>query len=236
MPTNSELVRSRIELTNPPRIAASEVLWNYARIGELVPWNLQRGYMVASASVPLMECALEQCERQPAEDSVAEGFARYLRRHIPEELGHDEQCLDDLEALGVSRDAVISQYPYPAIVSMLGMQYYWIRHRHPIAFAGYLAVIEGHPASAERIHQVQRDTGLPADAFRTLLWHADHDGEHTQDLDDLLDTLPLTNEDITLIGINIAHTNSLLARSVHEMIKAFESRTADMPGNVASRA
>ena len=211
-------------------------MWEHARLHEMIPSIITRAYMVASASVPLMECALERCERRTPGDPVAAGFADYLRKHIPEEVGHDEDCLDDLEVLGVPRDEVARQYPYPSIVNMLGMQYYWVRHRHPIAFAGYLAIIEGHPASAERIRQIQRDTGLPAEAFRTLLWHADHDGDHTQELDEVLDGLPLSDDQLGLIGINIAHTNSLLARSVYEMIKAFEARVAATPEKIAGSA
>ncbi len=225
MPSNSEIVRGRIELTNGPRIAASKAMWEHPGLHNMVPHILVRGWMVASASVPLMEFGVAQCESR-VDDPVCAAFASYLRKHIPEELGHDEECLEDLEVLGIPREDVLGQLPYFSIVALQGMQYYWMRHRHPIAFAGYLAIIEGSPPSAERISRLQEATGLPADAFRTLLWHADHDGDHTREFDQLLDSLPLTEKQISLIGVNIARTNSLLADSTREMIAAFDASDA----------
>ena len=67
--------------------------------------------------------------------------------------------------------------------------------------------------------------GLPSEGFRTLIWHARHDPEHSGELCRVIDDMPLTEEQVSLIGVNVAHTNNLLARSVHEMIDAFEERT-----------
>lgn len=230
---NSEAIRYRIALMSGPRAAASEALWNHPRLNELFVWALVRTYMMTSATVPLMTAALRRAEELAADDQVAAGFANYLQHHIPEEAGHDEQFLDDLEVLGMCREEVKAQIPWPSLAALLGMQYYWILHRHPIAFAGYSAILEGNPVPLDQIKAFQERSGLPHDGFRTLIWHSEHDPDHTAELDALLDELPLTDEHMGLIGINIAHTHNLLARSVHEMIAAFDQQFP--PDEKASR-
>lgn len=223
--SNSELIRAKIGLMNGPRAAASDGLWNHPKLKELMPWALVRSYMIANASVPLMQTAQQQCEKLADKDEVAAGFASYLAAHIPEEVGHDEQCLEDLEVLGFSRDEVRARLPWPSIATLVGLQYYWILQRHPIALIAYLAIIEGNPVPQALIDDVQSKTGLPREAFRTLLWHTLHDPDHSADLYNVIDALPLTPEQMSLIGVNVAQTHKLIAQSVHEMIASFEERT-----------
>jgi hypothetical protein len=180
--------------------------------------------MISHASVPLMQAASLRAEALGEHDAVAAGLRDYLAKHIPEELGHDEQFLEDLEAFGLSKDDVRAKVPWPSLAALIGMQYYWIFHHHPIAFVGYAATIEGDPVPVDFIEEVVARTGLPRDGFRTLLWHSRHDGEHSAELDKALDALPLTPEQTSLIGINVANTHHLLARSIHEMIASFETQ------------
>jgi hypothetical protein len=222
--SHSDLIRYKIDLMSTPRAAASRALWDHPRLTDLFPQALVRTYFITNATVPLMEAARERARELADDDPVAAGFAEYLASHIPEERGHDEQFLEDLEALGLSKDVVTRQVPGPSLASLLGMQYYWIRHRHPIAFAGYSAILEGNPMPVEFIREIGEKTGLPEDGFRTLIWHSQHDPEHTAELYRTLDALPLTTEQVSLIGINIAHTHQLLARSVHEMIASFDEQ------------
>lgn len=223
---NSQLIRTKCRLMNGPRVAASEKLWSQPQLENLVPWILTQSFMVANASVPVMRLAEEQCRKQPKDDAVAAGFAAYLKDHIEEETGHDEQCLEDLELLGFSSGEIRARIPWSAISTLVGLQYYWILHQHPIGLAGYLATIEGAPISVERIESVSEQTGLPIECFRTLLWHAHHDREHSAELDELIDSLPITPEQMGLIGVNIALTNSLAAKSVQEMIELSQNGSA----------
>ncbi len=131
--------------------------------------------------------------------------------------------VNDLEALGFSREDVVRRIPEAALVSLIGMQYYWIRHRHPIAFVGYAAIVEGNPTPPDRIDEIEKRLDLPARALRTMRWHAVHDLEHSADLDNALDALPLSEEHKTLMGVNVIYSQALLARSVHELIAAFEA-------------
>ena len=35
--------------------------------------------------------------------------------------------------------------PPPSVAGLVGSQYYWILHHHPVAFLGYVALMEGYP-------------------------------------------------------------------------------------------
>ena len=211
-----------------PRSAASNALWAHPRINELFPWALVRTYFMTRSTVPLMLAAKQRAEELAADDPVAAGFRDYLADHIIEEAGHDEQFLDDLEVFGMRREDVKSQIPWPSLAMLLGLQYYWIMQYHPVVFAGYSAILEGNPVPLEHIETFKATSGLPEDGFRTLIWHSEHDPEHIDELDRVLDALPITEEQMGLIGVNIAHTHNLLAKSVHEMIAWFDER--DPPG------
>jgi len=101
--------------------------------------------------VPLTDAALGRSRQLVGTDPLAAALASYLEEHVDEELGHDETLLDDLELLGVARDRVLAQMPSPAVAALVGSQYYWIIHYHPVAFLGFVAVMEGHPPTPELI-------------------------------------------------------------------------------------
>ena len=124
-------------------------------------------------------------------DPLAAPLARYLEEHVDEELGHDETLLDDLELLGVDRASVLARMPSPAVAALVGSQYYWILHYHPVAFLGYVALMEGYPPTPELIDELIERTGFPRDAFRTYVEHAELDPGHRDHLDRTIDSLPL---------------------------------------------
>ena len=129
-----------------------------------MPQYLATGYHLARAVVPLMETALGRARKLAADDPVAEGLAAYLERHIPEEMHSDEPggaMLDDLEALGVDRVALQSQLPPPKMAALIGAQYFWIFHYHPVALLGYIAVLEGYPPTTDLIEQIRARTRYP---------------------------------------------------------------------------
>jgi len=64
---------------------------------EIYPEFLFRNHSVIRSSVPLMQAAAAACEKRLDSDPVAEGMLAYFKKHIPEETGHDDWVLDDLE-------------------------------------------------------------------------------------------------------------------------------------------
>jgi pyrroloquinoline quinone (PQQ) biosynthesis protein C len=166
--------------------------------------------------VPLTEAALARSRE--LDDPLAAPLARYLEEHVDEELGHDETLLGDLEILGVDRAAVLERIPSPAVAGLVGSQYYWILHYHPVAFLGYVALMEGYPPTPELIDELVERTGHPRAAFRTYIEHAELDPGHRDRLDRTIDTLPLDESHEVAMGISAIATAALAANSLEELL------------------
>jgi hypothetical protein len=103
----------------------------------------------------------------------------------------------------------------------VGSQYYWIEHVHPVGLLGYIALLEGYPPSPRDVAHLQAVTGYGAEAFRTLRLHADLDPHHGQDLDDVLDRLPLTHQQRTLIGVSALTSVEAFAQAQEELLDRY---------------
>jgi len=140
--THSRRLRDKIRVIRGEMDTAAKALWTHPRLREIYPEFLFRNHAVIRSSVPLMQAAAVACEKRLDSDPVAEGMLAYFRKHIPEETGHDDWVLDDLEALGFRREDVLKRIPPPSAAALAGAQYYWIRHVHPVALLGFIAVLE----------------------------------------------------------------------------------------------
>ena len=217
--SHSRRLRGKIRLVRGQLDAVAEQLWSHPRLREIYPEFLFRNHSVIRCSVPLMKAAAERCEKMLADEPVAEGLLAYLRHHIPEETGHDEWVLDDLETLGYKREDILKRIPPPSAAALAGAQYYWIRHVHPVALLGFIAVLEGTPPDVEFFEQTADRIGVPRRAFSNLLLHGKLDPQHRDDLDRTLDALPLTEQHHTLMGISAFQTVSLLTRVASEALQ-----------------
>jgi hypothetical protein len=157
-----------------------------------------------------MRAAVEVA-RAAAEDPVCKVLRPYLENHIEEELYHDEWTLDDLSTIGVNRDDVLSRAPAANVASLVGAQYYWIYHYHPVALTGYMIMLESNAPSVQFVQEMIERTGLPAELFRTRMLHAELDPGHQEDLFDLIESLPLSRDQEKLISRSISHTSAMLA-------------------------
>jgi Iron-containing redox enzyme len=108
-------------------------------------------------------------------DPSLEVVHRRMIDHAAEERGHHLVAQKDVEKLGFSL-ADFSELPSTA--ALYQTQYYQIEHVHPLAFFGYIVMLEGlsvlygHEglAIAEKAHGV--------DATRFLKMHANADEDH----------------------------------------------------------
>ena len=176
--------------------------------------------------VPLMEAALHRARETVPEDPVAGGLVPYLERHIPEEMHGDEPggaTLDDLGALGVEAARLRRDPPAPQVAALIGAQYYWIFHRHPVALLGFLELEAFHP-DGPTVERLIETTGLPREGFRQLIIHSKLDVVHARDLHRLLDELPLERWHEQLIGLSALQTIGLLAEALLEVV-----RSSDIP-------
>jgi Iron-containing redox enzyme len=168
--------------------------------------------------VPLTETALARSRELPSDDPLAAPLATYLEEHVDEELRHDETLLGDLEVLGIDRAVVAERMPSPAVASLVGSQYYWILHYHPVTFLGYVALMEGYPPTPELIETLITRTGYPPEAFRTYIEHAELDPGHRDRLDRTIDSLPLDAWHESALGVSAISTAGLAARSLEEIL------------------
>lgn len=211
-------LRQKLSLATGPLGAACTSLVEDPRLAELWPEYLIAQHQIIRATVPLTEVAAERARALLDTDPVAGELTAYLDEHVGEELGHDEDLLDDLEVLGLERDEVLARMPSPTVASLVGSQYYWILHYHPIAFLGFVALMEGFPPTAELIRTLIATTGHPAEAFRTFVDHGELDPGHRDRLDHTLDSLPLTPQHEVVMGVSATSSAGLAAEVVREVL------------------
>jgi hypothetical protein len=220
-PKPSERLRIAVELAAPGLAVPSRLLLTHPRAQEIFPRFLAAGYHVAQALVPLMETALGRARELTPGDAVAVGLVPYLERHIPEEMHGDEPgaaALEDLVALGVDVDGLRKSLPEAKIAALVGAQYYWILHRHPVGVLGFLQLERFNP-SRPSVEQLIERTGLPREGFAQLLLHAELDIEHAQELDEVIDRLPLEPQHERLIGLSALQTIGLLSQVLLDIVE-----------------
>lgn len=219
----SELLHQRRLLLSARLLRASRRLWEHPEAARLYPCLLFRAHCVSRAAVPLMEAAAARLQSM-RNDPIAPGLIEFLHRFIPEETGHDEWLLEDLEVLGRSRQDVLAHTPPPALAALVGAQYYWIAHHHPVSVLGLFFMMETGTPLLEQVEDLIRRTGLPRTAFRSFLRHAVLDLKHGNDIEQVIDTLPFTSAHRSTIGVSLAHSAQYLALSTEEIVDLYEIR------------
>jgi Iron-containing redox enzyme len=216
----------RLALIEPTLSAASLRILQHPSPAELYPAYLAGMHGISRAAVPLLEAALRRCEAPSPDDPINAELVSYYRRHIPEERGHDEWVLEDLEVLGLARADLLDRIPSPATAALVGSQYYWIEHVHPVALLGYLAIMETNPPSREAVTGLMEATGLPPDAFRSMRIHAQLDIKHREDLYYAIDRMSFSPWQQRLIVMSALRTAELLAEVLIELVDDFDREAA----------
>jgi hypothetical protein len=221
--TSSGRLRRKIELVLHEYAAPGRLLLAHARPAEIYPAYLARLYYLPATAAALMEAA---CQRAAALDDphgVAAGLVPYLEQHIEEERHGEEPgagVLQDLQAAGFDTQALRRAPAPPLIAALVGAQYFWIFHAHPVALLGYLEVVEGFHPRRESVERLMERTGLPPAAFSQLLEHAELDLKHSQELDALIDALPLTAQHEQLLALSAFQSVALLTEALLEVVES----------------
>lgn len=221
---NSEILHRKRRLLSPRLWTATHRLWNHPDAARIYPCLLFRSYCNARATVPLLQAAAARLEGLSGVDPAAARMLDFFLRFIPEETGHDEWLLEDLEALGFSRREVMTRIPPPSIAALVGAQYYWISHHHPGSVLGFVFLSETSAPRNEQVEDLIERTRLPRSAFRTLLRHAVLDVRHGADVEEVVDSLPLTSDHLAMIGVSLAYSINCLAQSAEEIVDLHELR------------
>jgi hypothetical protein len=149
---------------------------------ELVIANLMFLHDAVVASEQLLSEAADQADRLPACD-YHRVLSRYYRTHLDEERGHVSWLRADLESAGIRVG-----HADKIAMAMVGTQYYLIKHVHPAALLGYMAVVEGDPVPEKVVDLLERAHGK--ELLRFIRFHALADLEHRRELFELIDRAP----------------------------------------------
>ena len=228
--THSQLLRCKVELVKPSLDRVSARMWSHEDGDAMYALWLASLHGMIRATVPLMIEALEECLRRSGEP-VADELGAYLARHIKEELGHDEWAAEDLRRVadaGVTTVDLDTFLPGPEIAALVGSQYYWIKHVHPVALAGHMAVLEGYPPAPDMAASLAERTGLPIHAFDTIDRHSTLDVRHRDEIMRMIDRLPLDERLSQLMGISALVTVDGVARVMEANMAAVNGAAAQV--------
>lgn len=199
-PTNSDILWGKIRLAEGRLFAATHVFWNHPDLPRLFPAFLLQTFCIMRSGLGLMSAALDRVLALP-DDPVASRLAAYLQVHIEEEKDHDLWLLNDICSIGFTKRDVLAARPCTATVNLIGSQYFWIHHIHPVAVMGYLILMEGYAPLPDQLDEIQAKSGAPATAFRCLRQHADDDPAHLADLNRALDGMELTDDQARAVSM-----------------------------------
>ena len=233
MPTTSARLRRKIDLVLPAFEHPGRLLLEHPRVRDLCPSYVAASAHLSLVMVPLMEAALDRSRALAPRDPVAAGLMDYLERHIVEEMHGDEPgdvSLDDLSALGVDVGALLVDPLPEKVAALIGTLYFRILYVHPVAMLGLLW-LEVYPPQARSVKRLIERTGLPREGFDQLLLHADLDVRHGEELQDVVDALPLEPWHEQLIGLTALQSIGFL---VDTWLDIVGDEAAEAPPQVAA--
>jgi hypothetical protein len=182
-------------------------------------------HSIIRSSVSLINAAAISAQRRADLDPVSQKIVSYYTTHALEEAHHDDWLLEDIVAMGADRSDVLARLPSPTIASLVGAQYYWALHVHPVSLFGYLAVLEGNPSSVKHLSKIRTKHGLPAEGMRTMVKHARLDPYHRDEIYAQLDELPLTENLSELVALSAFHTIEHIAQALQEILDSRSEET-----------
>ncbi len=204
--TPGQRLWTKLELAAPAFAGAAERLWTSPRVRELYPVYLATMHMIVRAAVPVLQAARERARAKSGHDPLSAQLVEFLSHYMREEAGHDDDLLADLAATGADPTIPLEANPSPNVASLVGAQYYWIFHHHPVAVLGHVAALVSFPPPPGFAAQLQARTGLSEAAFETLARHELGDPARRAEFYATFDELPLTRRQETLIGLSALHT------------------------------
>jgi pyrroloquinoline quinone (PQQ) biosynthesis protein C len=211
-------LRLTIRLADGGVRTLSHRFWSHPQLAEIFPEYLCTLHASMRTTVPMLNMAEARARELADHDPVAAQLVPYFKVHAKEELHHDDWLLEDMKVLGIDTDEVLRRVPPPEIAALIGAQYYYLHHVHPLAVMGCFAVLEGSPPEVETLDAVVAESGIPKEALRTLYKHAELDPYHKDDLDEALDALPLEPEHSTLLGVSALTTIDLLYKTLERLL------------------
>jgi hypothetical protein len=187
---------------------------------EVGPWppsaprwalDLVDQWYTAHHSVALLPVAIERYASMQRPE-----LARFARRKLREEAGHDRMPLDDLGALGYDAEAAVKEVPPGATATAL-VRYAGdcIEGPEPVGFFGYIFVLERRVIRITDDALRTLESALPsgADATSGVRAHAvEFDHQHVEELVAFVSGLPA--DDRTAVALACFDTAALISKVV----------------------
>lgn len=184
MSFSGEMFHALSEARRPTlELAASISLAEVAR-----PW-LQMQFQVTRATSETLDYAIGRCSRVGHEDLFELSLCEFFERKSVDEDGHGQMMASDMVLAGVSGPHSYES-PSPFVAEMTGRQFHLIAFHHPVAYLGYIALLEGFVPDPATVDAIAKESGLPLVAFRTVRMHAQVDVGHKAELAKMLDEVP----------------------------------------------
>ncbi|MEZ4749052.1 MAG: iron-containing redox enzyme family protein [Bdellovibrionota bacterium] len=143
---------------------------------------LRQAYHRVKHTVPLLAATLANHPEEPVRSA--------LRHYINEEFGHQEWVLSDLRSLGVDVNVVRAEKPYPTVDALIHAMYWSIYKVNPWCMFGMIYVLEDMSVriAHKMVAAIKRDYDLTAKSFVYLSTHGDVDVDHTEFLQNTIDS------------------------------------------------
>lgn len=219
--SHSQRLRRTLSLAQPRLTSLIREVWFHPRLRDVYPEFLFATYGVTVASAPAMRDAARLCAESRSEDTLLQWLTDYYLDHAVEEEDHGEWLLEDLSSLGIPRERVLERLPYPSVAALVGSQYYWMRHVHPISYLGFIAVLEA-PTEIGFLQKVSMESGIPWTSMSCHVRHAELDEGHVAEFDTMLDSLPLTERQREIITVSALSTIGFLENVFTDTLEHFE--------------
>jgi hypothetical protein len=219
-PSHSKQLRIKIRLAEPRLLEVSDQFWRHPQLKGMFPEFLFMMHSIIRSSVSLINAAAESAAGRAEADPVCRKIAAYYKSHGLEEMHHDDWLLEDMTAIGMERAEILRRLPSPAVASLVGAQYYWALHVHPLSLLGYLAVLEGNPSSLKQLGELRTKKGIAAEGLRTMIKHARLDPHHRDEIYAQIDSLPLSEDLSELMALSAFHTIEHISQAIQEILDA----------------
>lgn len=146
---------------------------------------LQQAYHHVKHTVPLLMLTGSKI------DHSDEWLRTKMAEYIEEEIGHEQWILNDIEACGGNRQAVIESEPEFSTELMVAYAYDSINRINPLCFLGMVQVLEGTSVQLATLaaNSIKKALSLPNKAFSYLFSHGDLDQDHQKFFEDIVNKL-----------------------------------------------
>ncbi len=124
-----------------------------------------------------------------------------VAEYIEEELGHQEWILNDIEVCGFDKEKARNSKPNLSTELMVSYAYDTVNRINPLGFFGMVNVLEGTSIKIADIaaKKIQKELGLPANAFSYLRSHGELDQDHIKFYEGLMNKIEAVEEQDQII-------------------------------------